>query len=446
MKKPITIFVAVFMVFGMLAGCANTVAEPEASAPEAKQSSSQEAAPEPAGEVDLSFFTGKVETIDIIDEIMANFNAQANGVTVEQEYQSDASNVIKIKFASDAVPDVMTTYEQEYASQGKYLDLSDQNQWWDRLIPSMKEYCTDISSGKKFRVCTNITVAGFFYNKEIFNELGLTPATTWEDFAANLQAIKAAHPDMDPWFIFGSEAWHLGHLIEFLPHGYIKAKYGTTEAKKAMLDNDKDKLNFGNPNGAIATFAKNLVDLQKSGLINEDVLTATSDNCVQAFVNSETAMFSNGMWALSGILEANPDMADKIGFAPYPSFMEDGQPMILVAEDSGYSIYADSENIEAAKTFLDYLFSAENQKLYSEMLGSPSAFSDVAADWAPTSVVDGVAQAVSGATNIGFTNEKPAGFSGDDAGRLVQDLLAGTYTPEEFAAAYEKAWDAGFTE
>jgi raffinose/stachyose/melibiose transport system substrate-binding protein len=446
MKKTLLIFVAVLMIFGMLAGCANTAAEPEASPSEAQQSSTQEAQPEPAGEVALSFFTGKVETIDIIDEIMANFNAEDNGITIEQEYQSDASNVIKIKFASDAVPDVMTTYEQEYASQGKFLDLSDQSQWWDRLIPSMKEYCTDISSGKQFRVCTNITVAGFFYNKEIFDELGLKPATTWTDFAANLQAIKDAHPDMDPWFIFGSEAWHLGHLIEFLPHGYIKAKYGTTEAKQAMLDNDKEKLNFGDPSGAMATFAKNLVDLQKSGLINEDVLTATSDNCVQAFVNGETAMFSNGMWALSGILEANPDMADKIGFAPYPSFMDDGVPMILVAEDSGYSIYADSANIEAAKTFLDYLFSAENQKLYSETLGSPSAFSDVEADWAPATVVDGVAQAVNGATNIGFTNEKPAGFSGDDAGRLVQDLLAGTYSPEEFAAAYEQAWDAGFTE
>lgn len=35
--------------------------------------------------------------------------------------------------------------------------------------------------------------------------------------------------------------------------------------------------------------------------------------------------------------------------------------------------------------------------------------------------------------NIGFTNEKPAGFSGDDAGRMVQDLLAGTYDAQSFA-------------
>ncbi len=426
MKRILVLLLAVCMVTAALSGCAK---EPTGT---------------PTKDVDLSFFTGKVETVDLLDEIIAAFNAQSGGITVEQEYQNDASNIIKIKFASGEAPDIMTTYEQEYVDQGKYLDLSDMNEIWDRLIPSMRESCTDINSGKQYRICTNMTMAGFFYNKEIFDQLDLEPATTWEDFVANLEKIKAEMPDVDPWFIFGSEAWHLGHLIEFMPHGYIKAKYGATEAKVAMLKNDKSILNFGAADGAMATFAADLLELQEKGLINADVLTATNDNCVDAFVSGKAAMFSNGMWALSGILEKDPSMADKIGFAPYPAMMADGTPMVLVAEDSGYSISADSANIEEAKAFLTYLFNAENQKKYAESLGSPSAFKDVDAKWAPNSVVEGVNNAVASAANIGFTNEKPAGFSGDDAGRMVQDLLAGKYTAEEFAKAYEAAWDAGF--
>lgn len=397
-----------------------------------------------AAGTNLSFFTGKVETVDLMDEIIADFNAQSDGITVEQEYQKDASNIIKIKFASGETPDVMTTYEQEYVDQGKYLDLSDMDDIWNRLIPSMKESCTDVNSGKQYRICTNMTMAGFFYNKEIFEELDLTPAETWDAFVANLQTIHDKMPDVSPWFIFGSEAWHLGHLIEFISHGYIKAKYGAIEAKKAMLNNDKSVLNFGAPDGAMATFAAGLLELQEKGLLNADVLTATSDNCIDAFVSGETAMFSNGMWCLSSILEKAPEMADKIGFAPYPSMMEDGTSMVLVAEDSGYSISADSEHQAEAKAFLQYLFLAKNQKKYAESLGSPSAFADVDAKWAPETVVDSVNSAVLSAANIGYTNEKPAGFSGDDAGRMVQDLLAGKYTAEEFAVAYEKAWDAGF--
>ena len=395
-------------------------------------------------DVDLAFFTGKVETIDVIDEIMADYNALGKGITVEQEYQNDASNIIKIKFASGEVPDIMTTYEQEYVDQGQYLDLSSMDQWWDRLLPSMRDSCTDVNSGKQYRVCTNMTMAGFFYNKEIFDSLGLEVADTWDEFVRNLEIIKENYPDIDPWFIFGSEAWSLGHLIEFIPHGYLKAKYGAMETKKAMLANNKEILDFANPEGAMATFAAGLLEVQEKGLINSDVLTATSDNCIEAFVRGETAMFSNGMWCLSSILEKDPAMADKIGFAPYPAMMEDGVPMVLVAEDSGYSISASSDHQEEAVDFLNFLFSAENQKKYSEALKSPSAFTDVDASWAPQSVVDGVNAAVEAAANIGYTNEKPAGFTGDDAGRMVQDLLAGRYSAEEFASAYEKAWDAGF--
>lgn len=429
MKKKVLVILTALLVLASLVGCANKGGNDDAQ--------------EDAKDVNLSFFTGKVETVDLLNEIIANYNEQSGGVTVEQEYQADASNIIKIKFASGESPDVMTTYEQEYVDQGKYLDLSNESAWWDRLIPSMKDSCTDLNTGKQFRVCTNMTMAGFFYNKEMFEELGLTVATDWATFKSNLETIKKAHPDVDPWFIFG-EAWHLGHLIEFLPHGYIKAKYGATEAKKAMLNNDSSKLNWSDPDGAMCTFAKNLVELQNEGLLNEDVLTATSDNCVDAFVTGKCAMFSNGMWCLSSILEKDPSMADKIGFAPYPSFMNDGVPVVLVAEDSGYSISADTENVDEAKDFLTYLFSAENQKKYAESLGSPSAFKDVDAKWAPQAVVDGVNAAIASATNIGFTNEKPAGFSGDDAGRLVQELLAGVYTPEEFAQAYEDAWNAGY--
>lgn len=447
MKQKMSLLLVAALMLAMFAGCNQQPAEEtqdQASAP-AQSLAQSSTVPEKEKDVDLVFFTGKVETVDLLDKIIADFNAQSGGITVEQEYQNDASNIIKIKFASGAAPDVMTTYEQEYVDQGKYLDLSAWNEIWDRLIPSMKENCTDVNSGKQYRICTNMTMAGFWYNKEVFDELGLKPADTWEKFVANLEAIKAVKPDVDPWFIFGNEAWHLGHLIEFIPHGYIKAKYGATEAKVAMLNNDKSVLNFGDPNGAMATFAAGLLEMQSRGLINSDVLTATSDNCVDAFVSGKAAMFSNGMWCLSGILEKDPSMADKIGFMPYPSMMADGTPMVLVAEDSGYSISADSAYLVEAKEFLTYLFRADNQKKYAESLGSPSAFTDVDADWAPAAVVEGVNNAIASAANIGFTNEKPAGFSGDDAGRMVQDLLAGKYTAGEFAVAYEKAWDAGFT-
>lgn len=451
LKKLLSILLCCALAAGMLIGCGsgsgtakdagNNGAEPtegttdEAAKPEDTSSSGKR--------VTIKLFTGKIETIDLMNEIINEFNSSQDRITVEQEYQKDASNIIKIKFAADEAPDIMTVYEQGYVEEGKYLDLSGQSEWWNRLTPAMKELCADVNSGKQYRVCTNMTMAGMFYNKEIFQELGLKTAATWEEFVSNLETIKAKKPDVTPFFIFGNEAWHLGHLIEFIPHGYLKANLGTVEAKKAMLNNDSAKLKFGDPNGAMAVFAQNLLDLQAKGLINADVLTATSDNCIQDFANGRAAMFSNGMWCLSSILEANPDMADKIGFAPYPAYMEGSQPVVLSAEDSGYSISSTTEHQAEAIEFLDFLFNAENQKKYSESLKAPSAFRDVDAQWASQGMVGEVSTALDRAVNIGFTNEKPAGFTGDDAGRMVQELFAGNYTAAEFAAVYENAWNSG---
>lgn len=444
-KKIVAVILCAALITGLFAGCGNGGSQNAGSNGEktAEVKSTEDTANSKNGKVTLKLFTGKIETIDLMNEIINEFNDSQDRITVMQEYQKDASNIIKIKFAADQAPDIMTTYEQGFVDEGKYLDLSEQSEWWDRLSPAMKEACTDVKSGKQYRVCTNMTTAGFFYNKEIFNELGLSVPTTWDEFVSNLETIKEQKPDVTPWFIFGSEAWHLGHLIEFIPHGYFKQEYGAVETKKAMLDNDKAKLNFGAEDGAMAVFAEKMLELQEKGLINTDVVTATSDNCVQDFANGKAAMLSNGMWVLSSLLEANPDMEDKIGFAPYPAYMPDSKAVVLSAEDSGYSISATSEYKEEAIEFLNFLFNAENQKKYSELSKAPSAFTDVNAEWAPATIVGEVNDAIGTAVNIGFTNEKPTAFSGDDAGRLLQELFAGKYTAGEFAEAYEKAWDNG---
>lgn len=440
-KRTIAAVASVVMLTGIFAGC-GTAQNPSATSTQVQQSAQSVVQPAETkkGTVHIKLFTGKIETIDLMNEIINKFNSDNSGIVVEQEYQKEASNVIKVKFASGDVPDIVTVYEQEYVDQGKYLDLSG-DAWWSRVQPSIKEACTDVKTGKQFRIATNMTMAGLYYNKQIFSELGLKEALTWDEFKNNLITIKQKKPDVVPMFICGKEAWSLGHLIEFLPHGIIKQKYGATDAKKAFLDNDQTKLDFGTVGGSMDVFAKRMLELKNEELINSDVITATYDNQIQAFASGKAAVISQGMWALGGITSANPDFKD-IGFSPYPAIMDGTKPVILSAEDSGYSITSESKNQAEAHKFLDFLFSADNLKKYSESVKAPCSFTDVNADWGI--LKDEVTAALQKGYNIGFTNEKPAGFSGDDAGRLVQDLFAGKYTSEEFAKAYKEKWDAGF--
>lgn len=426
-RKKISLLLCLILSFAVAAaGCGQKGAD---SAKDAKQSKET---------VKLKFFTGKVETIDLMNTLIQKFNAENPGIVVEQEYQKDASNVIKVKFASGDIPDITTVVEQDYIDQGKYVDLSNEP-FWSRVLPAIKELSTDVKTGKQYRVATNVTMAGIFYNKKIFNELQLKEALTWNDFKANLQTVKEKKPDVVPFFIAGRESWTLGHLIEFLPHGIIKQNLGVNGSRTAFINNESDKLAFDAENGVIDTFAKRLLELKDAGLINKDALTATYDNQKEAFASGKAAVISQGMWVLADLLKINPDIKNDIGFSPYPSIKDGTKPVVLSADDSRYAITSGSKHPQEAKKFLEFLLKPENLKTYSEFLKSPPSFTDVTADWGP--LQSQAAQALKTGVNIPFT-DTPSGFSGDDAGRMVQDLLGGKYsTTLDFAKAYKTAWD-----
>ncbi|MDA3810506.1 MAG: extracellular solute-binding protein [Spirochaetaceae bacterium] len=392
--------------------------------------------------VTINYFSGRVETVDWTDNKIAEFEALHPEIRVIHEFQKDASNVMKVKLASQDIPDITTVVTQEFIDQGVFLDLSDAP-FWDRILPSVKDLCTDLNSGKQFKVATNVTMGGLFYNKEMFSDLGLKDAATWDGFVENLEAVKAAYPDVTPLFLGGRDSWTLGHLIEFWAHGIIKQKYGIPGSRKAFLENDKAKLAWDAPGGVMESFAAALLELQEKGLINADAVTATYDNQKEAFASGKAAMINQGMWVVGDIIKLNPAMTSNIGFGPFPSVIDGFEPMVLCAEDSVFAISATSENVDEAMIFLEYLFSPEVQVSYSEARGMPSAFTDVISDWSP--IKDDAKRLVDTYVNINFSTEAPSALSVDDTGRLIQELLSGVYdSPREFAVNYAKLWNAAY--
>ncbi len=250
--------------------------------------------------VNIKFFTGKVETVDLMNELIDEFNAENPTIKVEQEFQKDASNVIKVKFASGDIPDIVTVVTQDYIDQGMYLELTEE-EWWSRIQPAIRDLCTDVTSGKQYKVASNMTMAGMYYNKKIFNDLGIEEPKTWEEFEDAMMKIKDT--GVTPFFMGGKDSWMLGHLIEFMAHGVIKQKEGVTGSKIAFLENEDSKLQFGAEGGPMDSFAKAILSARDKGLLNEDFLTATYDNQIEAFATGKAAVISQGMWALGGILE-----------------------------------------------------------------------------------------------------------------------------------------------
>ncbi len=388
----------------------------------------------------VKFFNGNVEMVDWYNEAVDRFNEQSDTIKVEHEFQKEGTAALQTKIAADDLPDITTMSTQQMIDAEKFVDLSD-SEWWDRIDPSVKNLSKDTKSGKNYYLPTNTMITAAIYNQKVFDELNLKPAETLDEFTDNLRAIKKANPDMDPLYFSGKEAWTIGMLFGYIPEAVERQKIGEEEYGKAALRGDLSVLKYSEKGGAMEEYIRWLGTLQEEGLINGNVLTATYDDAMNAIANGDAAVIFQGLFALGGILDINPDAVNELRVSAMPAINSDVKPAVNLSPDSTYYIMADSPNQEAAKEFLTWLFSAENQASYTETRNAPTAFADVDVDLGP--IVKSAEEVVETAALLGPAKE-PAGFGGDATGVMLQEFFAGQYTPEEFAKAYETAWKTAF--
>ena len=401
-----------------------------------------------AEKTELTFLVGDTQMLDWFTTQFPQYISGDNehDITVEIEYQPEASNILQAMAAAEDIPDMVSLgLPQQMVDAGFFYDLTD-NEIWNSLDPAVKDITVDIKSGKNYYLPLGSGGMGIFYNKQIFDELGLKPAKTWNEFVANLEAVKAADPDVVPFYMGGSESWMFGHLNEWSVMGDAKVRLGYAAYETAMSTSDLDALGWNtDENGILAAFYNDMIELQEKGLINANVNTATSTNQVELFATGKVAVISNGLWAVPSILSYNPDAVNFIGYTAYPAFTDSMEPMVGKTTEGYVTLSAKSKNLDAALIVLADMFAPESMKSYSEFRGCSSTNPAVDSDW--SFLKDDVAEAQKTFKSGTFTQSLPGGFNGDENGRLVQNIFAGKYADgvayaEDFISMWNQAFNA----
>ena len=148
---------------------------------------------------EISFWTWRPEDTAFYDAVIADFEAANPDIKVVQnaikntEYNTILSAALA---AGDGAPDVFMSRAygglRTFADSGYMLAL-------DELMPELKDFsesarggATSITDGKISGVPAVSQTMLCFYNTKIYEELGLSVPTTWDEFLANLEACKAA--------------------------------------------------------------------------------------------------------------------------------------------------------------------------------------------------------------------------------------------------------------
>lgn len=185
MKKVITILMTLMMVFSLV-GCTS--------------SNGGETADGKTRVVIWHTYTEDQQAY--LDKAIADFNAEHDDIEVVAETQALENFESKVMqaVASGTGPNLIIHYASEaanYVTDGLVADLGKYvgEDFESTVDEGAYLEATSFTDGKLHILPLVTSGPVFFYNKTIYDELGLEAPATWDDLMANCEAIKAAYPE-----------------------------------------------------------------------------------------------------------------------------------------------------------------------------------------------------------------------------------------------------------
>ncbi len=322
---------------------------------------------------EVTVWSWRIEDEAAYEQMFAAFTAANPDITVKFEPTVDTEYETRLTTALQAGegPDIaqLKPYgELQPVIQAGYLEpLDGVVSGLADFYPTALDGARSVDDGHVYGVPYALPNMGVYYNTRLFEEHGISVPTTYEEFIAAAETLKAA--GITPIAAGGANgtAWALEIGL-----GVVGPDtYGGDAFWDAIQSGQAD---FTDPRW-VATLQR-LADLypyMPAGFEGVDYVTAT-----QMFLNEEAAMFFGGSWENGSFKAQNPDLQFSIfSFPPDKA----GDPAITSSfADGSYGLVAGGEHRDAALKVLEFMASAEWAQLYADLLGWPAARPGVVAN------------------------------------------------------------------
>lgn len=369
----------------------------------------------------------------LVNQIRAFEKANPN-IKVEYNYTENEAYKTKLQVAmlGGAGPDIFFNWGGEtqaiYSREGLLYDLTKAvgNDYWGL---SKALFSNHTLNGKIYGIPFFPTVNTVWYNKKIFAKYGITPPKTWSELLAICEKLKKE--GIIPFAVGGKEPWTILHAFMYMADRMAGAQlYQDAKAGKARFDDPAFVKAFGM-----------LETLVKKGYFPPDALNLSWGDSCQLMMQDKAAMMAMGNWLFTVITAENTVDFDKWDFFTYP-IVEGGKgdPNSIMGAADGYSINRACKNPEAAIKLLKFLSSKENAIERFEKSSSLAALATPYMNEATLPQMKKIAALLANASSLTlwWDQDLPAPMT-QSLLQGLQEILAGVKTPQQVAAAMEKA-------
>jgi raffinose/stachyose/melibiose transport system substrate-binding protein len=298
------------------------------------------------------------------EQMIKNFEDANEGVSVTLNMRGEwdllPQQLTQARMAGEKVDFVRTTggiIRATLAPAGAVMDITDTvAPFKDRFVEGTLDNYT--VGGHLWGIpYGETTTAVIYYNKTMFDELGLSEPTTLDELVDAAKVITKKKGIRNPWI-------HQGALEGYWQMWFAES-YGQTSGHKSVSNMESwlsGKRSFVDDE-TIAAFAK-IRELFERGVLTQDSFDTDDTGMKAMFAQQKAAMFYGGTWEYAPTYEI-VDGAFEIGVFLWPSLGEGMSPLACGAADDGFAVASNNhrENWDYIAKFLDHMTTDENAAL-----------------------------------------------------------------------------------
>jgi raffinose/stachyose/melibiose transport system substrate-binding protein len=387
------------------------------------------------GTVTLSFLMGNDQSTVATTKALADAFMQANPtIKIKTDIipgGSEGDNIVKTKLSTGDMDDVF------WYNPGSLLQALNPGQTMvdltgDPVLKNVrKDYLPVVThNGKVYGVpAAAATGGGILYNRKVYDKLGLTVPTTWAEFMANNDKIKAA--GITPMIATFKDTW-TSQLLVLADYYNVQ-----TAVPNFAQDYTAGKDKFATTPAALAGF-QHLADVHSRGYFNKGFGSATNDQGLKMLIEGKGAHYPMLSVTLPPLLATYPQAAKDIGFFGIPGD-DPAKAGATVWEPPAIYIAKTTKHLDAAKKFLTFVASPPATEAITKVAPPSGPYRIQGAtlpDTAPQIAKDLQAYIDKGATTPALEFLSPV--KGPSLEQITVAVGSGLTPPAKGAAQYDK--------
>jgi len=301
-------------------------------------------------------------TLNLLNEVVKKTEGENPGLKFELDGVEDTVNrdqKLKAEMAGGNPPHIFNLFggddTKNYSKAGRLLDLTPilTELGLKDKFANFSEFTVD---GKIYGIPDSGFVEGFFYNKKMFADAGITAVPkTWDEFLEANEKLKAKGYIPISLGGGGGDGWAINMLINTM-----FVRLGGMEIQENFVNG---KAKWTDP--AVVNAFKKLVELKDKGYLDKNAIAQKYADQQAKFYTGQAAMSMDGSWAVGGIVGDKSTVKDQVGFFNFPNMGGPGDNTINGGFSNGYGfsskVASNPNELKAVKAFIKNLYTEENQ-------------------------------------------------------------------------------------